>query len=1410
MKTRKVLALFLTLTMVLSLFSMTFAGEEEEVAATAPATFNDVSGHWAVDAIYKWSGYGVINGYAGLFRPNDPISRGEMACILDNMMDYQVAAKNTFTDLTDGQFYTDAVLKANAAGIIKGDGITMRPTDKISREEAAVMLGRAFAVNESTEGTVKFNDAASIASWASGYVLAMEGKGYLKGVDNKFLPKTNITRAEIVTIIDNIVKAYYLKAGTYAEDVAGTAVIKVSDVTLQGVTISENLIIAEGVGQGEVTLDSVIVKGNTVVRGGGENSVHITGNSEITTIRIEKVDGKIRIVVSDGNTVQEIEVAEGEEIIISGTVGTVEVASPNTTIVANNANIGSVNVESTASNTTIQTGSGATIGTVNAAAQTSVSGQGKVTKVNLNEGSNNSSVTTPNTQTTVGNGVTGATGGGGTTIPAGSTGTNNSSGNGATVGGSTGGGGGGSKPTLSVSDVSIVKSTSVTFSSIAAPTGVIWNGEAIGSANTIYNTETKVTTITVPSITRVTNTLVVSATGYNAKTVDYAIPVGSYDEGKLKVIDKDIISTVSEAALGDTVLVTAGTYDIGENRIVIKNGITFAGDGYEKTIIKGTAHRAATPANDIVQPMLLTISTSGNTLVKGIHFEWDENSLSHSYSALSLAGNNITVTECKITTTVPTTNYMAIVNIGRSGGSVAGEAGIAAESINFTNNIVGGTISIVPSVVNKPLIANVSDNTITAVNMESIWTYCLTVEDELVFENNKIAGVPSGMNAIKLMEKVGKVNGKVNYLADEISEANNNASILLQYCTRIVNTNYNGDDGNDNKYKTFVAAVSAANHNDTILLGAGTYDLTDSVFGKNLTIIGEGDNTILESKVTQNVQIAVDRVLMFKNLKIQEPISINNANAYNYILKFDNITFESSSTQSSYILGIWGSRELDVRNSSFDGPNGSGQAAINVFKGYATVDRKASIIGNTFNFSSVSHSNVRGAQAQDINDVVITGNTFNGNSSAVDNIIKAFQIAGDVTSATISGNNISYSKVGIMLHSTLIDETVYNDFESDNVFIGCTTNVLDDRPLTPDVSILSGSIIFDYDFYVGLNQITYAEALAEPYRLSITDSNVTLTNGTSSSAIVPLSAIGNISSEGTVTYVSLGAIQDIFGPMTFVPTHVNIQLKGTDSRWNKNVLVPLDSSEMGLLLPEGYITNVSSGTVYTSIQTAINAASDVDKILVSTGVYDLTSQLVLNKAITVQGVDVNNKPVLNLKAVTTSNQGSIHVTNTATLRNLKLIGEQGTYNGQNSLISIGNSIVGTTGARTIDNCEIIVAAGSTGTTVSRAIEIWTNAVRDVNVTNCIISGGAAGNPYGMIYATVAANTTFTLTDNDVSGYAYGNLGIDNNGNVVITGNTFDSTNSSTENVGYSGSGTVTKGGNTFIGDKSVAIQLLNN
>lgn len=564
MNLRKSLAIFVAVVMVFGSFSVSFAATDAEVTATATntVTFTDVTDHWGAAAIQKWAGYGIINGFEGAFRPDDSITRGEMAVIFDNMMDYQETAKNTFTDLQSGQFYTDAILKANAAGIVKGDGTTVRPTDKITKEEAAVMMSRAFAVAEANT-TKSFADASAVSSWAKSAVFGMEAKGYVSGYEGNFNPKSNITRAEVVTMINNIVKAYYTTAGTYTENVVGTAVVKVTGVTLKGITVSENLIIAEGVAQGDATLDSVTVKGNTVVRGGGENSIHIIGTSSLTKITIQKDGDKLRISIEGtGVSVPDVVVDAGEEIVITGNVGTVDLQASDATVYATAAEIksasisgdnskiivdaksaiDSVSVASTAKNTAIETEKGAVVKSVTAAAPVSVSGTGTVTKVTLNEGADGSKVTTPSTSTTVSSGVSEVTGAGGKAISAGSTATNNTSSTDITSTTTTsGGGGGGSSDSRATGTLQLIGVTGNGLYKVTDTTYHLSTGSAINnlSANITGSGFTAGSSYTV--------TVTLSSPGHANSTAQVTV-LGS-------ILNQNITTTVAnlETVLGATI-----------------------------------------------------------------------------------------------------------------------------------------------------------------------------------------------------------------------------------------------------------------------------------------------------------------------------------------------------------------------------------------------------------------------------------------------------------------------------------------------------------------------------------------------------------------------------------------------------------------------------------------------------------------------------------------------------------------------------------------------------------------------------------------------------------------------------------------------------------------------------------------
>lgn len=111
----------------------------------AHASASDIDGHWNERSLQEWIDYGVLLGYEnGDYGPDRPATRAQITTFLDRIMGYQYSAKNTFTDL-DQNWYTDVILRGVSAGIIYGDAQgTMRPSDLVTREEAAVILARVL------------------------------------------------------------------------------------------------------------------------------------------------------------------------------------------------------------------------------------------------------------------------------------------------------------------------------------------------------------------------------------------------------------------------------------------------------------------------------------------------------------------------------------------------------------------------------------------------------------------------------------------------------------------------------------------------------------------------------------------------------------------------------------------------------------------------------------------------------------------------------------------------------------------------------------------------------------------------------------------------------------------------------------------------------------------------------------------------------------------------------------------------------------------------------------------------------------------------------------------------------------------------------------------------------------------
>lgn len=326
---KKLLSLMLTVAMVVSFFPATVMADESGAS--------DLEGHWASEVMTEWIGYGIIAGYEdGTVRPDKSITRAEMTAMLDRVMGYQTMAANHFSDLDDN-WYTEVILKGNAAGVISGyeDG-TVRPNATISRQEATAMIARVLALDTENVPEADFTDSDTVADWAKDAVNAMAAKGYVNGSDGQFRPTAGMTRAEVVTILNNIFDKLYDENVTYISDSNGSAVINADDVTLKNLTVSGDLIVAQGVGDGHVVLDGVTVEGRLIVRGGGENSVIIRGDSKIGSVSIERIDGAVRVAVEGGASVSMISVADGSDTVtLQGNIGSLNIDNNNADVVVN-------------------------------------------------------------------------------------------------------------------------------------------------------------------------------------------------------------------------------------------------------------------------------------------------------------------------------------------------------------------------------------------------------------------------------------------------------------------------------------------------------------------------------------------------------------------------------------------------------------------------------------------------------------------------------------------------------------------------------------------------------------------------------------------------------------------------------------------------------------------------------------------------------------------------------------------------------------------------------------------------------------------------------------------------------------------------------------------------------------------
>lgn len=122
----------------------------DKTKALSKTTFSDLDAKaWYYQPIKTMYESGLVSGSDNKFRPNDPISRAELAGLAARFNPDRFAGnksnKATFSDVKDGQWYSDAVALGTANKWLSGypDG-TFRPNDLITRAEVMSVINRVM------------------------------------------------------------------------------------------------------------------------------------------------------------------------------------------------------------------------------------------------------------------------------------------------------------------------------------------------------------------------------------------------------------------------------------------------------------------------------------------------------------------------------------------------------------------------------------------------------------------------------------------------------------------------------------------------------------------------------------------------------------------------------------------------------------------------------------------------------------------------------------------------------------------------------------------------------------------------------------------------------------------------------------------------------------------------------------------------------------------------------------------------------------------------------------------------------------------------------------------------------------------------------------------------------------------
>ena len=181
-----------------------------DVESDSNVRFIDLGNHaWAADAINSLADESIIKGTSeNTFSPAANITRADFAILLVRAFKMTSESEENFADVSSSDYFAKELAVARNTGLVNGIGDNkFAPRNNITRQDMMVIVYRALVAMEkiaTAENTPSASDFDTVADYAKEAVSALIDAKLVNGKNGLIAPTDFTTRAEVAVLIKRI------------------------------------------------------------------------------------------------------------------------------------------------------------------------------------------------------------------------------------------------------------------------------------------------------------------------------------------------------------------------------------------------------------------------------------------------------------------------------------------------------------------------------------------------------------------------------------------------------------------------------------------------------------------------------------------------------------------------------------------------------------------------------------------------------------------------------------------------------------------------------------------------------------------------------------------------------------------------------------------------------------------------------------------------------------------------------------------------------------------------------------------------------------------------------------------------------------------------------------------------------